>query len=399
MEHVNPEEVGMSSERLHHLAALVESWVEEGHMLGASYMIVRKGNIVAHEVFGLAANEPEPVPVTKDTIFGLLSLTKMATGVAVMTLLDRGELLPDDTINYLLPDYSANGKGLITVKQLLTHSSGLGWSPDFEQHVDFMIREVSEDEWKQAAREATLKFVPGTAIEYSARYSSGILKWMVEKLSGLEWEEYCQKNVFRPLGMKDTSWRPDRKVWPRIAWVQDPSGQPFSIGAALANSEYARSRATLANGTLFSTPYDIARLMQMLLNGGELEGYRLLSPAMSSLGTSSHTDSLPFNPMPPVAQGLSGAWTMAPADMGFHIAVRRHRRGGFLYHVWGDMTSPSSFGFMGGNNTWAWADPEKELICVFLCNTLASLPEAGRQRRRHQAILANTVVAALLEDK
>jgi CubicO group peptidase (beta-lactamase class C family) len=306
-----PKGVEMSSERLQELAEMVEDWIKEGYMVGASYVIMRKGKIAAHEVFGMAEKD-EKVPVTKDTIFGVASLSKIVMGTAMMILLDRNEISLDNTIAELLPEFSAKGKGKITVKQLLTHSSGLGWTPDLYVILDLMGKEASEREWKQAAQDAPLNFEPGTAVEYSPQFGPSILKWMAEKVSGQEIEEFCQKHIFLPLGMKDTSWRPPRDIWHRIAKVYDLTGAPYP--ASLANSEYARTRLTAVWGSLFTTPPDVARLMQAYLNGGELEGHRLLSSDMVSMGTRSHTDSLTLN-------------QMAPADMGFLFAVKGKRTG------------------------------------------------------------------------
>ncbi|MDP2859605.1 MAG: serine hydrolase domain-containing protein [Bacillota bacterium] len=370
----------MSSEQLQRLAGIVDRWVKDGSMQGVSYVVMRKGKIVAHEVFGKAVDAPEPVPVTKETIFGLASLSKIVMGTAAMILIDRGELSLDDTIADLLPDFSSKGKGVITVKQLLTHSSGMGWIPDVNMIADLMAREASEEEWKQAAREAPLTFEPGTAVEYSPSLGPAILKWRVEKKTGMEIEEFCQKKIFGPLGMKDTSFRPRREVWPRIAKLPASAG---AVVVGLANSEYARTRLTAVWGSLFSTPEDIARLMQAYLNGGELGGYRLLSSDMVSLGTRVHTESIPLKPM-------------APGEMGFLFTVKGERSG-FMTWRFGDMTSPATFGFGGGNYTWAWVDPERELVAVFFSNTPAG-DDAAVERREQMRVFADTVVSAVLPE-
>ena len=367
----------MSADKLKQLAETVGGWVGEDHMVGASYVILRRGKLAAHEVFGHAEKE-RGLPVTKETIFGVASLSKIVMGTAVMILLDQKTLSLDDTIAELLPDFTANGKGEITIKQLLTHSSGLGWTPDLYVILDLMGKEASEEEWKQAARDAPLNFEPGTAVEYSPQFGPSILKWMVEKVSGQEINAFCQNHIFDPLEMKDTSWKPTRDVWHRIAKVY--RGVPYP--ASLANTEYARTRLTAVWGSLFTTPLDIARLMQTYLNKGELNGYRLLSTDMVSMGTRSHTDSLNLNPM-------------APADMGFLFAVKG-KRTGFMGDRFGNLTSPSTFGFGGGNYTWAWADPEKELIAVFFCNTPARIgTESAAARNEHRVLFAHKVVEAI----
>lgn len=364
----------MSTEKLQQLAGMVQGWIKEGEMKGASYVIMRNGRLVAREVFGNASDNQPASPVTGDTIFGILSLSKIVFGTAVMVVIDRGQLSTQDTVGGVLPDFAGTNKADITMEQLLTLSSGMGLLPDLQQIGILVPKRASEEEWRQVVRDAPLGFQPGTGVEYSPSFNSNLLKWMLEKKTGMEIEAFCQKYIFQPLGMKDTTYRPSREVWLRIATLYSSS----PAQAQLANSEYARTQLTAVWGSLFTTPADLAKLLQAYLNGGELNKYRLLSPEMVALGTRSHTDSLPLR-------------TGAPGDMGYHFRVKGTR---VLVDNFGDLTSPGTFGFGGANATWAWVDPDKGLVVVFLSNTVAT----GTQRVERLRAFNDGVVKAIVSE-
>lgn len=304
-----PESVGLSAERIARIDAMAESAVEDGDVPGLVALVARNGQIVYHKAFGLADNATGR-ELKKDDIFRIASQTKAITSTAVMMLWEEGHFQLDDPISMWIPEfknpqvldrynYTAGtyttipAKSEITIRQLLTHSSGLGYGfIDGDERMKLIYKNAGitdgfsaesvtiGDNIKKLAK-LPLHFHPGE--EY--RYSEGldVLGYFIEILSGMSFDEFLRTRLFEPLGMKDTYfYLPDNKA-KRLVTVQKPedgtwvkyTGQPDYYDA---DYPIKGAKAFFSGGAgLSSTAYDYATFLQMYLNGGELNGVRFLS--------------------------------------------------------------------------------------------------------------------------
>ncbi len=301
--------VGMSAERLARIDAMAESAVEGGDVPGVVALVARNGKIVYHKAFGVADNTTGR-ELKKDDIFRIASQTKAITSTAVMMLWEEGHFKLDDPISKWIPEFkhaqvldkynftagtytTIPAKSEITIRQLLTHSSGLGYGLiDGDERIKLIYKQAGitdlfttesvtiADSVKKLAK-LPLHFHPGD--EY--RYSEGldVLGYFIEILSGMTFEEFLRTRLFEPLGMKDTYfYLPDNKA-KRLVTVQKPedgkwvkyTGQPDYYDA---DYPIKGAKTFFSGGAgLSSTAYDYATFLQMYLNGGELNGMRFLS--------------------------------------------------------------------------------------------------------------------------
>src|SRR5215475_5339735 len=206
-----PSAVGMSATRLAHLDDIIEAEIAKKQLPGAVVIVGRKGKVVWRRAYGNRAVEPASEPMTIDTIFDLASLTKVvATATSMMILVERGLVRLGDPVSHYIPEFGEMGKKNITVEQLLTHRSGLiadNDIKDYEQGPEEAMRNI----WKLAPlAEAGSKFIYSD-INYIT------LGELVKRVSGKPVDEFAAENIFRPLGMKDTGFKPDASLKSRIA--------------------------------------------------------------------------------------------------------------------------------------------------------------------------------------
>ncbi len=335
-----PPAVGMSPTRLAHLDEIIEAEVAKKQLPGAVVIVGRKGKVVWRRAYGNRALEPAPEPMTVDTIFDLASLTKVvATATSMMILVERGLVRLGDPVSRYIPEFGESGKKNITVEQLLTHRSGLiadNDVKDYEQGPEEAMRNI----WKLAPlAEAGSKFIYSD-VNYI------VLAELVKRVSGKPVDQFASENIFRPLGMKDTGYKPDASLTPRIA-PTEKRGEKWMRG------EVHDPRAYLLGGVaghagLFSTADDLAIYCQMILNRGEFQGARVLSP----MGVARMTEARPTggNAVDGAARGIG--W-----DIFTGYSANR-----------GDLFPVGSFGHTGFTGTGLWIDPSSETFVVFLSN-------------------------------
>lgn len=326
---ISPESVGLSSPRLQNLDALMESHVAEKKIGGANVLIARKGKIAYFKSFGLADDHK---PMQRDTMFRVMSMTKPLTSVAIMLLYEQGKLLLSDPVSKYIPEFknqkvlemNADGKGYklvpvkreVTVRDLLTHSSGLLYlfsnnyyhEPERKAVVDLYKQanitdgfcrpdETIGDMVKRLARLPLYK-QPGEVWEYSL--SNDVLGYLVEVVSGQKFDDFVTQRIFTPLKMTDSYFFVPPEKQGRIAavWKSDWHGSLSRVDdKPLINGDlwlcpqdaYATSGKYLTGGAnVISTVYDYYRFAQMLLNQGELDGTRLLSRKTVELMTATN---------------------------------------------------------------------------------------------------------------
>ncbi len=370
---VQPESVGLSSERLHRIKGVMQSYVDRGVFAGISTLVARKGQVAHLETFGWQDLETKQ-PITGDTIFRIYSMSKPITSAAVMMLCEEGRLRLSDPVSRYVPEFKdrkvmvmrEGGFDLVpaarevTIHDLLTHTSGLCYPSDEQTPLDEIYRklfghlekgmELALEKWVLAFIKADvpLAFHPGTAFRYGL--SIDLLGYVVQVVSGQPFDEFLKERIFTPLGMVDTDfWVPPEKV-SRFASMYGPSKEGrLNVISSPDGKDYTKpDRSLSGGGGLVSTLGDYFRFGQMLLNGGEFEGARLLGRKTVEWMMQNH--------LPAGIHDKNEVWN------GFGL-------GGAVLINPGLSPRPGSvgkFGWGGAANTEWWIDPAEELNCILM---------------------------------
>src|SRR6266508_1182927 len=289
-----PPSVGMSTERLARMDSVIRESIEKKELPGAVVLVARHGKTVWRKAYGARAVEPQREAMTTDTIFDLASLTKVvATTTSIMILIEQGKVRLADSIVKFIPEMKGGGRDAITIELLLTHMAG--FAPDF----DLRERWTGYDEAIKRLYREPVRTQPGTRFVYSdINYIA--LGEVVHRVSGLMLDEFARQNVFVPLGMRETGFRPDGKLRARIAPTEKRRGQMNYLGdsgenAGAEGEQWLRGQVhdptsfrmggVAGHAGLFSTVDDLATFCQMLLNGGALNGAPIISPMTTAMMT------------------------------------------------------------------------------------------------------------------
>ncbi len=290
-----------------------------------------------HKAYGQRAVVPAPEPMTEDTIFDVASLTKVAAcAPAVMLLVERGRVKLEERVQTYLPEFKGDGKEAITVRQLLTHTSGL--PGDIETRTGWQGQQAAIE---RACAEKLLS-PPGAAFRYSD-INFFVLGEVVQRVSGTPLEEFVVREIYRPLKMADTGYLPPESKRGRIAPTEVVNGRPWR---GVVHDPTARQMGGVAgHAGLFTTAADLARYARMLLNEGALDGARIFKPETVRLMTSAQTpESLP------VRRGLGWDIDSAySAPRGKHFPI-------------------GSYGHTGWTGASLWLDPCSQSFVIFLSN-------------------------------
>jgi len=330
----------LSEKQLAPIAEIVEEAMISGKIPGAVVLIGNQGKVVYRHAFGNRAIEPKKLPMRSDTIFDLGSLTKViATTTALMQLVEKGKLRLEDRVAAHWPEFKANGKEEITIRQLLTHYSGfrstLDLKPEWSGYPTALRMIIAE---KPASP-------PGTRFVYSD-INFIILGELVHRISGQPLDVYCTKNIFKPLGMKDTGFKPSPALRSRIAPTRYQSRNKEKLLWGKVHDPIAYNMGGVAgHAGLFSTADDLSAFAQTLLGGGTFQGVRILSPLTVEKMTTPQT---PPNKM--ILRGLG--W-----DIDSPIASNR-----------GELFPVGSYGHTGFTGTSIWIDPISKTYIIVLTN-------------------------------
>ena len=368
---VQPEAVGVSSERLQLLSDVVQGYVDHEKLAGAVVLVARRGKVAYLEAFGYRDRESGS-PMRRDAIFRIASQTKALVSVGVMMLQEEGRLLIADPVGAYLPElthttvavHTAGGayevapaERAITIRDLLTHTAGIGygtgvaadrWEAEGIQGWYFAHRE--EPIQATVSRIAALPFDahPGEAFVYG--YNTDILGAMIERISGESLDEFLRARILDPLGMRDTHfYLPDAKS-SRLATVYSATDEGLERapdpGGMVGQGAYVTGpRKSFSGGAgLLSTAADYARFLQMMLNGGDLDGTRIISRKTVDLMTVSHIGDIAYRR----GQGFG---------LGFTVVENVGDRG-----VPG---SVGEFGWGGAYHSTYWVDPQEELVVAY----------------------------------
>lgn len=374
-----PESVAVSASRLGEMDAVIESEIANRRLPGAVVFVGRKGRVVWHKSYGARVVEPTREAMSVDTIFDVASLTKVvATATSIMILVERGKVRLNDPVSRHIPELKGEGRERVTIEQLLTHVSG--YQPDF----DLRERWTGHDEAIKRLIAEPLHNPPGTRFTYSD-IGFIALGEVVGRVSGMPLDQFAKKNIFEPLKMRDTGFRPDASLQTRIAPTEKRRGQLSYLGDSAANigaegdvwlrgqvhdpTSY-RMNGVAGHAGLFSTAQDLAIYCQMILNFGEYGGVRILSP----LSVNEMTRPRLVN----TAGGTRGlGW-----DINTSFSGNR-----------GDLFPLGSTGHTGFTGTSIWIDDASEMFVVFLSNRVHpdGKGDVGRLRGRVASIAAGAV--------
>jgi uncharacterized protein YbbC (DUF1343 family)/CubicO group peptidase (beta-lactamase class C family) len=374
-----PESVSISYKGLARMDAVIAEAIENKRLPGAVVLVGRKGRIVWVKAYGARAVEPVREAMTADTIFDLASLTKVvATATSIMILVERGKLRLNDPVSLYIPELKGDGRERITIEQLLTHVSG--YAPDF----DLRERWNGYDEAIKRLTREPLRNAPASRFTYSD-IGFITLGEVVARVSGMPLDQFARKNIFEPLRMRDTGFRPAAALKTRIAPTEKRRGQLSYLGDTAANigaegevwlrgevhdpTSY-RMNGVAGHAGLFSTANDLAIYCQMILNGGSYSGVRILAPLTVAEMTRPRVVSSGGN-----TRGLG--W-----DMNTSYSTNR-----------GDLFPLGSFGHTGFTGTSIWIDPASEMFVVFLSNRVHpdGKGDVGPLRGRVASIVAGSV--------
>lgn len=335
------------------IAEIVQDAIHTDKIPGAVILIGSHNRIIYRRAFGYREIEPKKLPMTADTIFDLASLTKVvATTTAIMQLAEAGKLSVEDEVAKYWPEFKTNGKEHITIRQLLTHYSGL--RPDLGS--DWSGYDVA---LRMIAAEKPV-FPPGTHFVYSD-INFEILGELVRRISGQTLDVYCAEHIFKPLGMKDTGFRPSPALIRRIAPTEYLHGKML-IGEVHDPTAYDMG-GVAGHAGLFSTASDLSIFAQMLLNGGSIKGVRILSPATVERMTTPQS--------PPHMVPLRGfGW-----DIGSPFASNRD-----------ELLPAGSYSHTGFTGTGIWIDPVSRTYIIILTNQVHPYGKGNARPLRSQII-------------
>ena len=394
---VKPEAVGFSSARLDHLHALIQQEVDQKQLAGAVTILARHGKVVDYRTYGqrdIAAG----AAMTKDVIFRDYSMTKPVTGVGMMILYEEGKWLPTDPIAKYVPEFAhlkvfkgvdPEGKMILadpehapTMRELMSHSAGFSYGRG-KTVVDAMYQDqkvmqsANLQEMINKLATIPLNYEPGKGWTYSL--SMDVEGYIVEKLSGQTLPDFMRDHIFTPLGMKDTGFFVPSDKRSRFAtnYRDDEKGQLVVTTAGSPPTDYT-TQPTMPSGGggLVSTAEDYYRFAQMLANGGELEGARILAPATVKLMASNH---LPANLL--TGEFGIGQHMMRPGfGYGFNCAVVFDPPEANL------PDGKGTFFWDGAAGTWFWVDPTNDIVFVAMIQRMTSPDNHGLQYRSHSTV-------------
>jgi CubicO group peptidase (beta-lactamase class C family) len=373
-----PQEVGFSPERLKLLDAAMDRAVDSGQVAGIETMLVRHGRIVDFHLHGLKSLAAG-TPLTRDTIFRMYSQTKPMVGVAMMILFEQGLWRLDDPITKFIPEFAnlkvmngidAKGQPTVedmkrppTMRELMTHTAGFGYGLrtgdpiDDAFHDQKVLASSSLQDMIDKIAKIPLLYQPGTRWSYSVAVD--IQGYIIEKLTGQRLGDYMADHIFKPLGMKDTGFfaPPSEKRRLSEVYVVNPqTGKLLELTPALfpqLQDFTKRPPMDSGGGGTVSTIDDYARFCQMILNGGELNGVRILAPATVALMQANHIEDT-VTPGHPDESGPAIGTDALGFGLDFAISLDPAKLG--------SLQGKGSIWWGGAAGTWFWIDPRNDLF-------------------------------------
>jgi CubicO group peptidase (beta-lactamase class C family) len=386
----NPEAVGLSLERLERIDAMLERRIAAQDITGAVAIVARRGavaHVSMHGVMDLATRQP----MRSDTLFRIASMTKPIVGVGILMMVEENKLRLTDPVSRYIPEFRdlrvavarpAAASGVVpafetvapqrevTIKDLLTHVSGLGSGPFSNSTIEPVARREGETlaDYIPRLGGTALEFEPGTRWAYSPGAGFETLGRVLEIVSGQPLDEFFEQRIFAPLHMPDITFWPSSSQWSHVATVyrREDSGL---VQQTLPNDTLSRNVYFRGSGGLYSTAESYVPFGIMLANGGELGGVRLLSrKSVEMLGAVHVADTLPGR----------------PAGEGFGLSVRVVTD----HAARGTLLSDGTYGWSGAQGTHFFVDPKEQLVGVLMIQT----PNVTEIRGDFETLVAQSIV-------
>lgn len=339
----NPEDVGIAKSRLDAVGRLVEEAIEDGAAPGAVVLVARRGQIVLQKAFGYMSYDDGAEQMRVDTIFDLASLTKIfVTTTLSMIFYERDLLDLDSPVSAYIPEFRGEHKDRVLVKDLLSHSGGLLWWTDLYMKFEGQPPEKARRGYIEAICEMPLDYSPRSKTSYS---DLGILLLgeILERISGKPLDVMAQEEVFDPLGMDETMFRPPASLLERIAPTEKDAWRDRVVHGEVHDENAFGLGGLAPHAGLFSTASSLAPFPQMYLNGGAYNGRRIVNAETIELFTTR------AELAPDSSRALGWDTPSEPSSSGAYF-------------------SAASYGHTGFTGTSMWIDPERELFALLLTN-------------------------------
>jgi CubicO group peptidase (beta-lactamase class C family) len=362
-----PAAEGFDPARLKRVREGIEDFISTGRYAGAAWLIARNGKVIEFHSAG-SRDVQGALPMEKDTICRIYSMSKIVTSVAVLCLMEEGRLVLDDPIEKFLPDLKgpmvltggtadapelADAKSTVTIRHLLTHTSGYIYDFGGDDPLSQLYKRqdlwnaTSLDEFIDRVARLPLKHSPGEAFTYGI--NNDILGALIEVVSRQTFEDFMQARICKPLGMSDTSFDVPPEKMNRLAKIHSQAEGSLRESQDFLGSYPEKGRGIPCGGAgLFSTVADYTRFAQMLLNGGVLDGQRILSRKTIELMTANHLQLVSTN-----------AYAFTPGKgFGLGVEVQLDLGRGVL------PGSPGQFGWYGAATTYCQIDPKENIVAI-----------------------------------
>lgn len=370
--YAKPTEIGLEGRRLQAAYDRLDEWTsgKDAPIPGGAILVGRNGKTLEPRLFGRQGPEPDSPPIRRDAIFLLASITKPVVYMGALMLVERGLLNLSDLVTRYIPDFAAHHKESTLVEHLYTHTSGM---PDM----------LDNDKELRAAQAPLSKFIAGAIKDTVPLFPAGtnwsyqsmgtlVVAEIIQRITGQSIHDYIDRQIIEPLGLKSTRLGAKGLDESRLVRVQTPAWQAADHGW---NSKYWRELGA-PWGTMFSTPEDFAVICQMVLNGGEVNGVRLLSPATVKMMTTNRLDDFPDVP--------ESIRRTAPWGLGWKLNAPG------TPSALCDLLGRQAFGHTGSTGNLLWMDPATGGFCILLTT-------AERARAPWRLVhLSNAVAAAFL---
>lgn len=380
---IEPEGAGFSAKRLKNTDELIQSWINKGYMNGAVALVVRDGKVAYYKAFGYD-NIEKKKPFETNTIFRIASQTKAITSVAVMILFEEGKFLLDDKVSDYIDEFkdakvlvkfnpadssftSRPAKRQITIRDLLTHTSGIGYAQigSGEQNAIYskhgVVGGIGVDNIYLADKMKILGKLPlfhDPGAEWTYGLNTDVLGYLVEVVSGMSLDDFFRKKIFEPLGMNDTYFYLPVEKYSRLAtlYSEDDNGKlkqtenPYKLNGNF-NPQFPATKGTYysGGGGLSSTILDYAVFLQMLLNGGKYNGVRILSSNSVRMMTSNQIGNMKL-------------WGDDSGKFGLGFGITTEEGSGRMPQQAG------TFEWGGMFATTYWVDPKEKMVALFYRN-------------------------------
>jgi CubicO group peptidase (beta-lactamase class C family) len=367
--HGTPQQAGLSAQKLDEIDQLIEEGIQQRAFPGAVVLVARHGIIAFDKAYGYSAEYsdanftrmPVPVRTTTETIYDLASLSKIFTTLAVMKLYDAGKIDLDAPVARYIPEFAQNGKASVTIRMLLTHTSGL------PPGIPLWKSNLTVNERIEQVYREPLQHPPGSTYVYSD-LNFIVLGKLIERISGEPLDKFVEQTLTEPLGMKDTMYNPPPTLIQRVAASEYQPWTHRGLIWGQVEDENAWALGGVAgHAGVFSTAEDLAILAQMVLNDGRYEGHQILKP-----GT---------------VQAMEQVQT---------LAGHAHALGWEVDQPWymGALASPDTLGHTGFSGTSIVVDTKDDLICILLTNRVHPT-RSGPSVNPYRAQLADIVAEAI----